>query len=94
MPRTPKQPTAQPDTSEPVMTMPDELRPTVDAIAWTAIEKLFPVWVKQRVAHLLQSTDPADVQKRQEIFKTLEQAIFANALAGAGFPVLQEVSEK
>jgi len=63
--------------------VPQALEGVVEEMAWKVITQMFPIWVRRRVAFLLQSTDPAHIEKRQEIFKMLQGAIFAQALAGA-----------
>lgn len=74
-------PIEQPQASE--LQIPQALEGFVDEMAWEVISRMFPTWVRRRIAYLLQSEDPAHVAKRQELFATLRDAIFAQALAGA-----------
>ncbi len=73
-----------PESTSPFPEIPQPLQGLVDEMAWDAISKLIPFWVKGRIAFLLQSDDPEHIAKRQEIFRMLQDAIFAQALAGAG----------
>jgi hypothetical protein len=85
MPRATKQPVqeVQPELApDSTITIPPELISTVDPMAWEVIEKMIPIWVKQRVVFLLASDVPEHQAKRQEVFSNLRGAIFANALAG------------
>jgi len=90
MPRTTKtQPKSEPIAESPAHSfssheVPQAFEGTVDEMAWKVISQMFPIWVKGRVAFLLQSNDPAHVEQRKEIFTMLQGAIFAQALAGAG----------
>jgi len=68
----------------PQIELPPSLEGVVDEVAWEVIEKMFPVWVRQRVAFVLHSEDPAHLARRQVIYSNLRDAIFANAVAGAG----------
>jgi len=85
MPKTTKPESIAESTSLlPQVDLPPSVQKTVDEVAWKIIEEMFPIWVRERVAFLLQSEDSAHVEKRKEVFQLLQGAIFANAVAGAG----------
>jgi len=85
MPKTTKpEPIAESTPLLPQVDLPPSVQKTVDEVAWKVIEEMFPVWVKERVAFLLQSDDPKHTATRQIIYSNLRGAIFANVLAGAG----------